>query len=248
MSSWSSLEALVDRAPVAQHLDVVQGVGHALALLEGRCQLGDHRLRPALELVERLAVVRDEPLDRAVGRRGDVLDDLPRPRRAEPALDQARQDVVDALSRNAGDPCHLGRRGRAAANQREVRLRLVHRQAELGSAARRVGQAVPRPHRRVPPGRVSKDVRYRPRDVPEPTGALPPRPGLTRALRSRACRRAAARTAGRRPRRCHGRGAARCTPSWPPRAAAAPPVASSRSVRSSPCSRPSRKSARMRSS
>src|SRR6185312_16308206 len=53
----------------------------------------------------------------------------------EAARDEAVQDVVDALPRQAGDPGDLARRRVAAPGEREVGARLVAGQAEVDEGA-----------------------------------------------------------------------------------------------------------------
>ena len=100
--------------------------------VEGRAQLVDQRRGLPLELRELLALVGDEPLERELGRHSGVLHNLARPRRREALVDEAREHVVDALARNVRQPCGLRRRRRVAAEQREIRLRLVAREPEAG--------------------------------------------------------------------------------------------------------------------
>ena len=133
------VEALVDRAPVAEHLDVFERVGLLLPGEIGRRQLGEccgrHRFGPR----ERLALELDEAPDRLLGGDGRVLDHVAGARGREALLRQAREHVVDALPRDAGETGDLGRGRGVTADEGDVRLRLVLRQAEtdqiLGDAA-----------------------------------------------------------------------------------------------------------------
>jgi hypothetical protein len=118
-------EALVDGAPVAQDLDVLQRVGVDLAGLVRGLQVLDHSPRVALHPRKLVAMRGQQQVDREVGGSGRVLHHVARPRDGETLLDEAAQDVVDALSRQPGLARHLRRRERVAADERQVRLGLV---------------------------------------------------------------------------------------------------------------------------
>ena len=73
---------------------------------------------------------RDQVLERLVGRRRRVLQRLAGTGRGEPFLDEAREDVVHALPGQPGQARGLGRGGRVAAEEREIRPRLVARKTK----------------------------------------------------------------------------------------------------------------------
>jgi hypothetical protein len=119
------LEALVDGAPVAQHLDVLERVVLLLPGVVGRAELVDQGCGLPLEIRELLTLVGDETLERQLRRDGRVLRDLPRARRGKALFDQAREDVVDALAWDAGQPRRLRGGRRVAPEKSEIRLGLV---------------------------------------------------------------------------------------------------------------------------
>ena len=84
----------------------------------------------ALDVRELEPVLGEQAFERLLGRRRCVLHRLPGPRGREALLDEAREDVVHALPRKAGEPRRLGGGRGVAAEERQVRARLVARQAK----------------------------------------------------------------------------------------------------------------------
>ena len=81
----------------------------------------------------------EEPLQGELGRGRAVLDHPAGPGRGEALVDEAREDVVDPLAGHLGEARDLGRRGGVPSDQREIRLRLVGREAELRESPDPVG-------------------------------------------------------------------------------------------------------------
>ncbi len=123
-------EPLVDGTVVAQHLDVFERVRVAAAGLEGRRHEGDHLERVSLERLEVVPMRLEQVRDRDLGRCGGVLDDITWTCRREALLDEAAEDVVDALAGEAGLACDLRGGVGVAPDEGEIRLGLVGGQAE----------------------------------------------------------------------------------------------------------------------
>ena len=118
----------------------------------GRGQLGERGGRHRLGPRERPRWV-DEGPDRLLGGDGGVLDHITGARGGEALLREAGKDVVDALTRNAGEPRDLGGGRGVAADEGDVGLRLVLRQAEADQI---LGDAALVHLRSVPPTVVSR--------------------------------------------------------------------------------------------